>query len=43
MKKLTYEQEYKQLKSQTEFAGMKVTEKDGKIVVSRKAKPKAKK
>lgn len=37
-KKLTVEQKYNQLKRHTENAGMKVTEKDGKIVVTRKGK-----
>jgi hypothetical protein len=37
-KKLTVAQKYSQLKRQTESAGMKVSEKDGKIVVSRKKK-----
>ena len=36
--KLTAQQKYNQLKRQTEAAGMKVTEKDGKIVVTRKPK-----
>ncbi len=36
MNKLSVEEKYKQLKAQTEAAGMTVTEKDGKIVVSRK-------
>jgi len=39
-KKLTVAQKYNQLKRQTESAGMKVTEKDGKIVVSRRKKKK---
>jgi len=34
--KLTVEQKYRQLKRQTEAAGMTVSERDGKIVVSRK-------
>jgi len=38
MVKLTVAEKYKQLKKQTEDAGMKVTEKDGKIVVTRKKK-----
>jgi len=38
MKKLTVAQKYKDLKKQTESAGMKVTEKKGKLVVSRKKK-----
>lgn len=33
--KLTAEEKYRQLKKHTEDAGMKVTEKDGKIVVTR--------
>ena len=37
-KKLTVEQKYNQLKKQTENAGMKVKEVDGKIVVTRKKK-----
>jgi hypothetical protein len=41
-KKLTVAQKYSQLKRQTESAGMKVTEKDGKIVVSRRKKKNAK-
>jgi uncharacterized protein (DUF302 family) len=40
MKKLSYTEKYRQLKSQTEKAGMKVSEVDGKIVVTRKAKAK---
>lgn len=40
MKKLTTTQKYSQLKRQTESAGMKVTEKKGKIVVSRRKKKK---
>ena len=40
MKKLTVAQKYAQLKKQTESAGMKVTEKDGKIVVFRRKKKK---
>jgi hypothetical protein len=36
--KLTVAQKYNQLKRQTESAGMKVTEKNGKIVVSRRKK-----
>lgn len=36
--KLTVEQKYRQLKKHTENAGMTVTEKDGKIIVSRKKK-----
>ena len=38
MAKLTPAEKYKQLKTHTEDAGMKVTEKDGKIVVTRKKK-----
>jgi hypothetical protein len=38
MPKLTTAEKYRQLKKQTEDAGMKVTEKDGKIVVTRKKK-----
>jgi hypothetical protein len=41
-KKLTVAQKYSQLKRQTESAGMKVTEKDGKIIVTRKQKAKKK-
>jgi hypothetical protein len=37
-KKLTVAQKYSQLKKHTENAGMKVIEKDGKIVVSRRKK-----
>lgn len=37
-KKLTIAQKYNQLKRQTESAGMKVVEKDGKIVVLRRKK-----
>ena len=33
-KKLTYKEKYMQLKEHTEDAGMKVTEKNGKIVVT---------
>jgi len=40
VKKLTVAQKYSQLKRQTEKAGMKVTEKDGKIVVTRKQRKK---
>jgi len=39
-KKLTDAQKYRQLKRQTESAGMKVQEKNGKIVVTRKRKKK---
>lgn len=42
MKKLTVAQKYSQLKRQTESAGMRVTEKNGKIVVTRKKKTKRK-
>lgn len=35
-KKLTTAQKYSQLKKQTEQAGMKVTEKNGKLIVTRK-------
>jgi hypothetical protein len=42
IKKLTPTEKYQQLKAQTEAAGMKVEEVDGKIVVRRKTKPKAK-
>jgi hypothetical protein len=42
MKKLTTSQKYNQLKRQTESAGMKVTEKNGKLVVSRRKKKNAK-
>jgi hypothetical protein len=38
MPKLTVAEKYKQLKKHTEDAGMKVTEKDGKIMVTRKKK-----
>jgi len=38
MPKLTTAEKYRQLKKHTEDAGMKVTEKDGKIVVTRKKK-----
>jgi hypothetical protein len=38
--KLTVAQKYAQLKRHTEAAGMSVTERDGKIVVSRKGKAK---
>lgn len=40
--KLTVAEKYRQLKAQTEAAGMKVEEVDGKIVVRRKPKKKAK-
>jgi len=39
-KKLTAAQKYRQLKKQTEDAGMKVEEKDGKIKVTGKPKRK---
>ena len=39
-KKLTVTQKYRQLKKQTEDAGMKVKEENGKIVVTRKRKRK---
>lgn len=35
-RKLTYTEKYRQLKKHTEDAGMKVEEKGGKIVVTRK-------
>lgn len=35
-KKMTVAQKYASLKRQTEAAGMTVTEKDGKLIVSRK-------
>jgi hypothetical protein len=37
-KKLTVAQKYRQLKKQTESAGMTITEKNGKLIVSRKKK-----
>lgn len=37
-RKLTPAEKYRQLKKHTEDAGMTVSEKDGKIVVSRKRK-----
>ena len=37
-KKLTLSEKYKQLKKHTENAGMKVVEKDGKIIVRKKRK-----
>jgi hypothetical protein len=37
-KKLTPSEKYKQLKKHTENAGMKVVEKDGKIVVTERRK-----
>lgn len=42
-KPLTAAEKYRQLKAQTERAGMKVDEVDGKIVVRRKAPSKTKK
>lgn len=42
MKKMTVEQKYRSLKRQTEQAGMKVTEKNGKLVVTRTKKGKGK-
>jgi hypothetical protein len=42
-KKMTLEEKYRELKRQTEAAGMKVTEKDGKLIVARIKKPGAKK
>jgi hypothetical protein len=38
MKKMTVEQKYRSLKRQTEQAGMKVVEKDGKLIITRKRK-----
>jgi hypothetical protein len=38
MKKMTIEQKYRSLKRQTEAAGMKVIEKNGKLVITRKKK-----
>jgi hypothetical protein len=38
--KLTCKQRYAQLKKHTENAGMKVLEKDGKIIVTRRRKKK---
>jgi hypothetical protein len=35
VKKLTFEDKFKQLKKHTEDAGMKVSEKEGKIVVTK--------
>lgn len=40
IKKLTVAQKYRQLKKQTESAGMKITEKKGKLIVTRKGKKK---
>jgi hypothetical protein len=37
-KKMTIAEKYQSLKRQTEQAGMTVTEKDGKLIVSRKKK-----
>lgn len=37
-KKLTVAEKYMQLKKQTEQAGMKVTEKEGKLIVTKKKK-----
>lgn len=37
-KKLTAAEKYRQLKNQTQQAGMKVSEKAGKVVVARKKK-----
>jgi len=37
-KRLTSAEKYRQLKKQTEQAGMKVTEKNGKLVVTKKKK-----
>jgi hypothetical protein len=39
-KRLTISEKYRQLKRQTEQAGMNVTEKNGKLIVSRKKKKK---
>ena len=39
-KKLTPSEKYQQLKKHTENAGMKVLEKDGKIIVTRRRKKK---
>lgn len=38
MKKLSVADKYKSLKKQTEDAGMKVTEKQGKLLVTKKKK-----
>ena len=38
MKKLSVADKYKSLKKQTEDAGMKVTEKQGKLIVTKKKK-----
>ena len=40
MKKMTIEEKYRSLKRQTQAAGMKVTEKNGKLVVTRTKKGK---
>lgn len=37
-KRLTISEKYRQLKRQTEQAGMTVTEKNGKLIVTRKKK-----
>lgn len=41
-RKMTVTEKYKSLKRQTEQAGMKITEKDGKLVVSRRKSGKEK-
>lgn len=41
-KKMTTAEKYRSLKRQTEQAGMKVTEKDGKLIVSRRKSGKEK-
>jgi hypothetical protein len=41
-KKMTTTEKYRSLKRQTEQAGMTVTEKDGKLIVSRKKNGKEK-
>jgi len=41
-KKMTVAEKYRSLKRQTEQAGMKVVEKDGRLIVSRKANGKEK-
>lgn len=41
-KKMTVAEKYKSLKRQTEQAGMKITEKDGKLIVSRRKSGKEK-
>jgi hypothetical protein len=38
MAKLSITQKYKQLKKQTEKAGMSISEKNGKLIVKRKRK-----